>query len=68
MLEEEEDFDEEYDSIPTDDLGRDGESSGDGIVTILAPDGESLMVVDEEELPPREEPSKEDDKKKKEGQ
>ncbi len=67
-LEEEEDFDEEYDSIPTDDLGRDGESSGDGIVTILAPDGESLMVVDEEELPLREEPSKEDDKKKKEGQ
>ena len=68
-LEEEEDFDDEYDSLPTDDLCHDGEGGGDGIVTILAPDGESLMVVDEDELPPCEEPSKEDsEKKKKEGQ
>lgn len=64
--EEEEDFDEEYDSLPEDDLCRDPESSGNGIVTVLAPDGESLMVVDEEELPPCD--PADEDKKKKEGQ
>jgi len=65
--EEEEDFDAEYDSLPQDDLCRDDASSGNGIVTVLAPDGESLMVVDEEELPPCD-PVKEEDKNKKEGQ
>jgi exosome complex component RRP4 len=65
--EEEEDFDEEYDSIPDDNLCVDPSSSGNGIVTVLAPDGESLMVVDEDELPPCE-PEKEDKKNKKEGQ
>ncbi|UCC92284.1 MAG: hypothetical protein JSW25_06320 [Thermoplasmata archaeon] len=63
----EDDFDEEYDSLPDDDLCADPSSSGNGIVTVLAPDGESLMVVDEEELPPCE-PTKENDKYKKEGQ
>ena len=63
-LEEEEDFDDEYDSISDDNLCRDPNGSGDGIVTILAPDGESLMVVDEEELPPCEELDEKEDKKK----
>jgi exosome complex component RRP4 len=54
-LEEEEDFDDEYDSLPEGDLCSDPNGGGDGIVTILAPDGESLMVVDEEDLPPCEE-------------
>jgi exosome complex component RRP4 len=61
------DFDKEYDSLPDDDLCLDPSSSGNGIVTVLAPDGESLMVVDEEELPPCE-PTEEKDKKNKEGQ
>jgi exosome complex component RRP4 len=65
--EEEEDFDEEYDSISDDDLCRDPDAKGTGIVTVLAPDGESLMVVDEEELPPCD-PADKDDNKKKEGQ
>ncbi len=63
--EQEDDFDAEYDSIPDDDLCRDPDSKGTGIVTVLAPDGESLMVVDEEELPPCD---PKDDVKKKEGQ
>jgi len=63
-LEEEEDFDDEYDSIPDDDLCHDPKGSGDGIVTILAPDGESLMVVDEEELPACEEIDEKADQKK----
>jgi exosome complex component RRP4 len=53
-LEEEEDFDDEYDSVSDDSLCRDP-NSGEGIVTILSPDGESLMVVDEEDIPPCEE-------------
>jgi exosome complex component RRP4 len=64
--EEEEDFDAEYDSLPDDDLCLDPSSGGNGIVTVLAPDGESLMVVDEEELPPCE--PTELEAKKKEGQ
>ena len=63
--EEEEDLDDEYDSITDDDIRRDPGSKGTGIVTVLAPDGESLMVVDEEELPPHD---PKDDSKKKEGQ
>jgi len=65
---EEEDFDAEYDSLPEDDLCRDPESSGNGIVTVLAPDGESLMVVDEEEIPPCEPTEEESKNKNKEGQ
>jgi exosome complex component RRP4 len=66
-MEEEDDFDEEYDSITDEDLCRDPDAKGTGIVTVLAPDGESLMVVDEEELPPCD-PADKDDSKKKEGQ
>jgi len=66
-LEEEEDFDEEYDGLPQDEICRDPNAKGTGIVTVLAPDGESLMVVDEEEIPPCE-PTEEDKKTKKEGQ
>jgi exosome complex component RRP4 len=64
--EEDDEFDEFYDSNPEDELCKDDSTGGDGIVTILAPDGESLMVVDEEELPECEPEKKED--KKKEGQ
>ncbi len=60
------DFDAEYDSV-ADDLCRDPDAKGTGIVTVLAPDGESLMVVDEEELPPCD-PADKADSKKKEGQ
>ncbi len=59
-------FDAEYDSV-SDDLCRDPDAKGTGIVTVLAPDGESLMVVDEEDLPPCD-PADETDNKKKEGQ
>jgi exosome complex component RRP4 len=43
--------DDLYGSPDEDELCHDPEAGGDGIVTVLAPDGESLMVVDEEDLP-----------------
>ena len=48
---EEEEVDDLYDGYPDDELCKDPENGSDGIVTILAPDGESLMVVEDEDLP-----------------
>jgi exosome complex component RRP4 len=45
-MEEEDEF---YDA--EDELCTDPEAGGAGIVTVLSPDGESLMVVDEEDIP-----------------
>jgi exosome complex component RRP4 len=63
---EEEEEDDLYDSVPNDELCHDPNSGGDGIVTMLSPDGESLMVVDEEELPPCEPGTEDKNKNKKE--
>lgn len=61
--EEEEDL---YDGPDGDELCHDPNSGGDGIVTMLSPDGESLMVVDEEDLPACE-PNTEDEVMKEDG-
>lgn len=58
---DEDDYDEFYDA--DDVLCQDPGAGGDGIVTVLSPDGESLMVVEEEDIPACE-PVKEKGKRK----
>ena len=48
----EDEYDEHYDGFEDDQLCNDPSSGGNGLVTVLSPDGESLMVVEEEDLPP----------------